>query len=77
MIFVISRFGIEGWVWVLIASVPDLCIFLTFATVREKSLEYEIFSTSENLNLCQGNLRKRIEVSEKSGNLSCFKKINC
>ena len=23
---VISRFGFEGWVWVLIASVSDLCI---------------------------------------------------
>ena len=38
VIFVISRFGIEGWVWVLIASVPDLCIFLAFATVREKKV---------------------------------------
>ena len=26
-ILVISRFGFEGWIWVLIASVPDLCIF--------------------------------------------------
>ena len=22
---VISRFGLEGWIWVLIASVPGLC----------------------------------------------------
>ena len=22
----ISRFGFEGWIWVLIASVPGLCI---------------------------------------------------
>ena len=24
VILVISRFGFEGWIWVLIASVPDL-----------------------------------------------------
>ena len=27
---VISRFGFEGWIWVLIASVPGLCILFTF-----------------------------------------------
>ena len=27
---VISRFGFEDWSWVLIASVPDLCILFTF-----------------------------------------------
>ena len=26
VILVISRFGFEGWIWVLIASVPDMCI---------------------------------------------------
>ena len=25
-----SRFGFEVWIWVLIASVPDLCILFTF-----------------------------------------------
>ena len=30
VILVISHFGFEGWIWVLIASVPDLCILLTF-----------------------------------------------
>ena len=30
VIFVISRFGFEGWNWVLIASVSDLCIFINF-----------------------------------------------
>ena len=30
IILVISRFGFEGWIWVLIASVPDLCILFTF-----------------------------------------------
>ena len=29
MVF-ISHFGFEGCIWVLIASVPDLCILLTF-----------------------------------------------
>ena len=24
-------FGFEGWIWVLIASVPDLCILFTFS----------------------------------------------
>ena len=27
-ILVISRFGFEGWIWVLIASVHGLCILL-------------------------------------------------
>ena len=26
VILIISRFRFEGWIWVLIASVPDLCI---------------------------------------------------
>ena len=26
----ISRFGFEGWIWILIATVPDLCILFTF-----------------------------------------------
>ena len=30
VILVISRFGFEGWIWVLFASVPDLCILFTF-----------------------------------------------
>ena len=29
VILVISRFGYEGWIWVLIASFPDLCILFT------------------------------------------------
>ena len=29
VILVISRFGFEGWIWVLIVSVPDLCICFT------------------------------------------------
>ena len=28
VILVISRFGFEGWIWVLIASDPVVCIFL-------------------------------------------------
>ena len=30
MVLVISRSGCEGLIWVLIASVPDLCILFTF-----------------------------------------------
>ena len=30
VILVILRFGFEGWIGVLIASVPDLCIPFTF-----------------------------------------------
>ena len=36
VILVISRRGFEGWIWVLIASVPDLCILLVI-------LYYDIF----------------------------------
>ena len=27
---VISRFGFEGWIWVLIASFPDICIHVLY-----------------------------------------------
>ena len=30
VVYINSRFGFEGWVWVLIASVPDLCILFTY-----------------------------------------------
>ena len=29
MVLVVSRFGFGGWVWVLVASVPDFCIRFT------------------------------------------------
>ena len=29
---VITRFGFEGWIWVLIASFPRLCILFTFTS---------------------------------------------
>ena len=34
VILVISRFGFEIWIWVLSASVPDLCILFTFMNVE-------------------------------------------
>ena len=34
VILVISRFVFKGWIWVLIASVPDLCIFLAHLSRR-------------------------------------------
>ena len=36
VILVISRFGFDGWIRVLIASVPDLCILFTFNTCTMK-----------------------------------------
>ena len=30
VVLVNSRFGFEGWIWVLIASVPGLCILRTY-----------------------------------------------
>ena len=43
VILVISRFGFEGWLWVLMASVPDLCILFTFLR--------------RNLSGCQRNIK--------------------
>ena len=34
---VISRFGFEGLIWVLIASVPDTCILFTFSQLMKLS----------------------------------------
>ena len=28
--FIISYFGFEGWIWVLVASVPGFCMLLTY-----------------------------------------------
>ena len=39
VILVISRFGFEGRIWVLIASVPDLCVLLAFMSYRIDSHE--------------------------------------
>ena len=33
VILVMTRFGFEGWIWVLIASVVDLCIRFTVIIV--------------------------------------------
>ena len=35
VILVISRFGFEGWIWVLTASVPDLCILFMPPTLKK------------------------------------------
>ena len=32
VILVIFRFGLVGWICVLIASVPDLCILFTYSS---------------------------------------------
>ena len=33
LFLVIFRFGFEGWIGVLIASVPDICMLFTFVIV--------------------------------------------
>ena len=38
--FYYSRFGFEGWIWVLIAPVPDLCILFTIAKAVMIHREY-------------------------------------
>ena len=37
-ILVISLFGFEGWIWVLISSVPDLCILFTLITIVDSTV---------------------------------------
>ena len=32
-------FGFEGWIWVLMASVPDLCILLTFLLADPQNIQ--------------------------------------
>ena len=49
VILVISRFGFEGWILVLIASDPDLCILLGFNSRNHgmaQLLSYECFLCS-------------------------------
>ena len=43
---VISRFGFEGWIWALIASVPDFCILVTFIFILI-SLVYSFILTDQ------------------------------
>ena len=39
VILVISCFSFEGWIWVLIASVPDLCMLFT-SIIESFNIEY-------------------------------------
>ena len=32
LVLVVSRFGFGGWIWILIASVPEFCVLFTFVT---------------------------------------------
>ena len=32
--------GFEGWIWVLIASVPDLCILITFSNSNQQVTKF-------------------------------------
>ena len=50
VILFISRFGFEGWIWVLIASVPGLCILLTLKTVNIMSIKvYNLLSNTQSV----------------------------
>ena len=51
VILVIFRFGFEGWICVLIASVPDLCKFLIFMYIFISS--WKSRPSSEALQTCQ------------------------
>ena len=35
---------VDGWIWFLIVSVPDLCILFTFMLFTSKDREKKIFS---------------------------------
>ena len=48
-ILVISRFGFEGWLWVLITSVPGLCILLTFIGSLMIRLSFFLISSITSL----------------------------
>ena len=57
VISVISRFDFKGWIWVLIASVPDLCIHFTFYEVV-LMCTHNLFlrKNKKNLSVCNWNL---------------------
>ena len=42
VILVISGFGFEGWIWVLIVSFPDFCILFT-SIIESFNIEYIMF----------------------------------
>ena len=44
--FDFSRSGFRGWVWVLIASVPELCILFTFS---QRKISSECQGTAQYL----------------------------
>ena len=33
---IFPRFSFEGWIWVLTASIPDLCILFTFSDFSDR-----------------------------------------
>ena len=61
VISVISRFGFEGSIWVLIASVPDLCKSvclrkLVVCKSPQRRVSTELHRLSESLNIAYRNL---------------------
>ena len=64
---VISRFGFEGWSWVLIASVPDLCILFTFCKLFCKIMDSRLQAYLEEydiINRCQIGFRPKSRTSD-------------
>ena len=55
VILVISSFVFEGWIWVLIVSVPDHCILFTF--INERSMKIFPYSGISRQNTaCWSNI---------------------
>ena len=65
---VISSLGFEGWIWVLIASVPDLCILVTFKGVQKCKLSYYNRMKSPSRN----NQLAGVEKNESRAHISIF-----
>ena len=36
VILIVSRCGFEGWIWVLVAFVPGLCVLFAFNNFQEE-----------------------------------------
>ena len=56
----VKRFVFEGWICILIASVPDLCILFTFCKI-----------TSQSGNVCIAELKAEFIVREDKKAVVC------
>ena len=57
--FIYFRFGFEGWIWVLISSVHDLCILFTFNVYPKfgqiLSINSQDIEQKQNSNISKGS----------------------